>query len=74
MDNNEEKLLKQIHKNLENKKAIRLNDSAKTVIYINKQANEEKAVKKYLKDLEEYKFANLLSYARSPHLTNKKKS
>lgn len=52
MEEDYKDIILNINKKLEKKKAVRLNDSFGTIIYINKNENEEKVVKKYLSRLE----------------------
>lgn len=55
---------KNVSDSFENQKAIRLNDSYGTIIYINKKENPEKAIKKYLKDLEDYHALNTTKFIK----------
>lgn len=58
----DEETEKKLKAKLENKIAVKLNDSFGTIIYINKGENKKKAIAKYLKDIEDYKLASLNNF------------
>lgn len=57
---------------LENKKAVRLNDGHGTIIYVDRNENSDKAIEKYLSDLKEYPKSSIMNFNKGNLKKNKK--